>query len=85
MVLKQDEEGQKKWGKVLKRTIPLYFCYLLVFFIANEEMSSHGWLEHSPSPACCSLHYSLKLNQSDFGLVIFTLILELFSVPGGSW
>lgn len=54
---------------------------MLVFFIANEEMSSQGWLEHSPSPACCSLHYPLKLNHSNIGLGIFTFPLGyLFSI-----
>lgn len=40
MVLKQEGEGQKKLEKVLKRAIFSHFCFLLlVFFIANEELS----------------------------------------------
>lgn len=38
MVLRQEEEGQTKGEQVLKITISSYFCYLLVFFIANEAV-----------------------------------------------
>lgn len=38
LVLRQEEKGQRKGEQVLKITISSYFCYLLVFFIANEAV-----------------------------------------------